>query len=81
MLKSRGRTDEIPVMGIEGWPQVVKTKEVLFNQNKDYGYDKKDHSNSEMKGVMPYTEKETRKTAVRRRSSPCRILSYAKYLR
>lgn len=43
MLKSRGRTSEVPVMGTEEWPQV----DILFNglklqhneSNKDFGYD------------------------------------------
>ena len=36
MLKSRGRTDEVPVMGMEEWPQVVEIITTLFNRNKDY---------------------------------------------
>ena len=59
MLKSRGRTDEVSVMGMEGWPQVVNNRIYLFNRNKDYEYDQKGHSISNMKGVMPYAKRET----------------------
>lgn len=34
MLKSSGRTEEIPVMGIEGWPQVVSNKLTLLMGEK-----------------------------------------------
>ena len=44
MLKSRGRTGDIPVMGVEGWPQVVFKYHTLFDRNEDYEYDKKGRS-------------------------------------
>ena len=37
MLKSRGRTDEVPVMGMEEWPQVVILYPKSNQSNKDYG--------------------------------------------
>ena len=36
MLKSSGRTYEVPVMGMEEWPQVVNQKVNLYKLYKDY---------------------------------------------
>ena len=44
MLKSRGRTNEAPVMEVEEWPQVVAKQEVFINRDKDCEYDQKGHS-------------------------------------
>jgi hypothetical protein len=47
-------------MEVEEWPQVDYTKQVLFNRNKDYEYDKKGLSDTNAKGVMPYAKRESR---------------------
>ena len=62
MPKSRGRTVDTPVMGVEGWPQVGLKNSVLSIFSKDYGYDKKGHFPK--KGVMPYAKGKTSKNAV-----------------
>lgn len=36
MLKSRGRTDEIPVMGMEEWPQVNCKMFKLFSRTQGF---------------------------------------------
>lgn len=36
MLKSSGRTEEAPVMGVEEWPQVITDLEFSFNRNRDF---------------------------------------------
>lgn len=62
MLKSRGRTSEVLVMRMEGWPQVVCKEQVLSGRNRDCEYDQKGRSK---KGVMPYAKGEARKTTIR----------------
>ena len=50
MLKSGGRTDEVPVMGMEEWPSVDYMKIVLFGRFR-----------APQKGVVPYAKGEERK--------------------
>lgn len=58
MLKSGGRTDEVPVMGMEGWPSVDYMKIVLFGRFRDCEYDKRV---APQKGVVPYAKGEEHK--------------------
>ena len=44
MLKSRGRTKEVPVMGPEGWPQVVSNKVKSISRIRNSSMVKKGHS-------------------------------------
>ena len=41
MLKSRGRTDEVPVMGMEEWPQVVVNNIKINQSYKEFEHDEK----------------------------------------
>ena len=44
MLKSGGRTNEVPVMGTEGWPPVDCMQIALFGRFRDCEYDQKGRS-------------------------------------
>lgn len=58
MLKSGGRTDEVPVMGMEEWPSVDYMKIVLFGRFRIASTTKRV---APQKGVVPYAKGEERK--------------------